>query len=282
MDIVRTEELTWDLIVPNTRGGDIYRKVIRAAEDGPGVAYDVRIELFSEGDRAYTSIRHRHDFEQLRFAVQGSMDLGFTVLDEGDVGYFPANAYYGPQKCADAIILIAQWGDNFITKSANDRAVAELKAKGEFVDGIYRGIDNDGKSYNKDPLNAIWEQVHQRSYVPQQPRYRQPVVMSPGAFGWVDDGPARRRRLGCFTENETEVEIVEWTADGALVVQHNVDARPTLLFTTKGAFRHEQGEFLAMTGVWAEPGEAVELEAEAGSEMLLVRFPAPDARITLG
>ena len=32
MHIVDTTQLTWDLIVPNTRGGDIYRKMIRRAE----------------------------------------------------------------------------------------------------------------------------------------------------------------------------------------------------------------------------------------------------------
>ena len=93
MQIVHTPRLSWDLIVPNTRGGDIYRKMIRSAEGGRQVSYDVRIERFGEGDRGYNSIRHRHDFEQLRFAVSGRMDLGFDVLEEGDVGYFPANAY---------------------------------------------------------------------------------------------------------------------------------------------------------------------------------------------
>jgi len=194
MQIVETEKLEWALIVPNTRGGDIYRKVIHTAQGGDGVSYDVRIELFSEGDRAYTAIRHRHDFEQLRFAVSGSMDLGFTTLNEGEVGYFPANAYYGPQKCAGAIILIAQWGDHFITKEASDRAVAELSETGKFSDGIYHGLDENGKPYSKDPLNAIWEQVFNRPYVPQPARYRQPIVMSPDAFGWSEpEGQVHRK-----------------------------------------------------------------------------------------
>jgi hypothetical protein len=105
---------------PNPRGGDVFRKVIRAAEGGAEVSYDIRLERFGEGDREYTSVRHRHDFEQLRFAAAGRMDLGFGMLEEGDVGYFPANAYYGPQRCDGALILIAQWGDRFITKEQSD------------------------------------------------------------------------------------------------------------------------------------------------------------------
>jgi hypothetical protein len=283
MQIVETEKLTWDLIVPNTRGGDVYRKVIKAAESGDGVSYDVRIELFGDGDRGYASIRHRHDFEQLRFAVSGSMDLGFTVLNEGEVGYFPANAYYGPQKCEGSIILIAQWGDYFITREDSDRAVAELSETGQFVDGIYHGVDTTGKPYNKDPLNAIWEQVHKRPYVPQHPRYRQPVVMAPEAFGWSDqEGAVRRRRLGRFTENDTEVEMISWVEDGTFHTQVvEDDQRPTLLFTTQGTFSHDETRFGARTGLWIESGESAKVEAQAGSEALLVRFPAPSSRITL-
>lgn len=81
MQIVDTTRQSWDLIVPNPRGGDVYRKQIRSAEGGRQVSYDARVELFGEGDRAYSSIRHRHDFEQLRFAVKGRMDLGFAVLE---------------------------------------------------------------------------------------------------------------------------------------------------------------------------------------------------------
>ncbi|MEV8517641.1 hypothetical protein [Dactylosporangium sp. NPDC051484] len=281
MQIVETDQAPWELIVPNTRGGDIYRKVIRAAEGGDRVSYDVRIERFSKGDLAYTSIRHRHDFEQLRFAVSGKMDLGVETLEQGEVGYFPANAYYGPQRCEDAIILIAQWGDHFITKSDSDRAVAELAATGKFTDGIYRSVDAEGKPFNKDPLNAIWEHVFQRPFKPQRPRYKQPVVMSPGAFGWDDaERPIRSRRLGSFTENEVEIEFLSWIDDATFEGPAD-DVRPTLLFTTVGEFRHGERLFGSLTGVWIEPGESVTLAATAGSELMKVKFPGADSRITL-
>jgi hypothetical protein len=283
MQIVDTTQQSWDLIVPNPRGGDVYRKVIVGAEGGRQVSYDIRIELFGEGDRTYTSIRHRHDFEQLRFAVSGRMDLGFGVLEEGDVGYFPANAYYGPQKCEGAIILIAQWGDRFITKAQSDRAVAELRQNGEFADGIYRSVNAEGRPYNKDPLNAIWEQVFQEPYVPQAPRYRQPVLMTPSAFGWSDpEGAVRRRHLGVFTENALEIETVQWTDDGPWDLRVAADDhRPTLLFTTAGNFTHDGAPVGPLTALWAEPAEGIKIDGESGSELLMVRFPSPSSRITL-
>ena len=283
MQIVDTTKSPWELIVPNTRGGDVYRKVIVAAQGGDQVSYDVRLELFGEGDRAYASIRHRHDFEQLRFAVSGRMDLGVAMLNQGEVGYFPANAYYGPQKCDGAVILIAQWGDHFITKADSDRAVAELSAAGEFTGGIYRSAGPDGKPFNKDPLNAIWEQVFGKPYTPQKPRYAQPVVISPDGFGWSrPDGPVRTRRLGVFTENDLAIETLAWTQDGTYHAPPAAgDQRPALLFTTAGEFTGNGQSFGALAGLWAAPGEPITLHATAGSELLKVRFPAPASRITL-
>jgi hypothetical protein len=282
MQIVDTTKSPWELIVPNTRGGDVYRKVIVAAQGGDQVSYDVRLELFGEGDRAYASIRHRHDFEQLRFAVSGRMDLGVAMLNQGEVGYFPANAYYGPQKCDGAVILIAQWGDHFITKADSDRAVAELSRVGQFTDGIYRSAGPDGKPFNKDPLNAIWEQVFGRPYTPQKTRYTQPIVISPDGFGWSGpEGPVRTRRLGVFTENEMAIESVAWTEDGTYHARPDAgDQRPTLMFTTVGSFTCDGARFGALTGIWAGPGEHIQLDATSDSELLKVRFPAPSSRIT--
>jgi hypothetical protein len=284
MRIVDTTRQPWELVLPNPRGGDVYRKVIRAAEGGTQVSYDIRFERFGEGDREYTSVRHRHDFEQLRFAAAGRMDLGFAKLEEGDVGYFPANAYYGPQKCDGALILIAQWGDRFITKQQSDEAIAELAKHGEFRDGIYRSVDERGRPYNKDPLNAIWEQVFGEPYQPQQPRYRQPVVITPAAFGWsAGDGVTRRRKLGVFTENGLAIESVQWTGGGSFrVAASESDRRPVFAFTTAGSFSRDGQAFGALTGVWADSGEGFRVDGEAGSELLLVRFPGPTSRITLG
>jgi hypothetical protein len=283
MHIVDTTQLTWNLIVPNTRGGDIYRKMIRSAEGVRHVDYDVRIELFSGGEGTYKSIRHRHDFEQLRFAVSGRMDLGFDVLEEGEIGYFPANAYYGPQECSDALILIAQWGDRYITMAQSSAIVAELKRIGEFKDGFYQSVDEQGRPYKIDPLNAIWEKVFSEPYVPQAPRYKQPVLMTPSAFGWSEpDGATRTRRLGVFSEISLEIATVQWVHDGPLHVQLGAnDQRPTLLFTTAGTFTHDGLNFGPLTGVWIEPGESLKIEGSAESELLMVHFPPPSSQITL-
>jgi len=144
-------------------------------------------------------------------------------------------------------------------------------------------VSEQGRPYNQDPLNAIWEQVFKQPYKPQQPRYRQPVLMTPSAFGWgAQEGPTRSRELGVFTENGVEVKSVQWREDGSFEVPASAsDLRPTFLFTTSGSFGHHGVQFGPHTGVWGDPGEGVKVEGAAGSEALMVRFPEPSARITL-
>jgi hypothetical protein len=88
---------------------------------------------------------------------------------------------------------------------------------------------------------AIWEKVFGEPYVPHAPRYKRPVVITPSGFGWSEpDGATRNRRLGVFGETALEIETVQWVQDGPLYVQlAEDDARPTLLFTTFGAFEHD-------------------------------------------
>ena len=107
--------------------------------------------------------------------------------------------------------------------------------------------------------------------------------MSPDAFGPSEpEGPVVRRRLGRFTENDTEIEMISWVEDGTFQTQVSEDDdRPTLMFTTSGSFSHNGTQFGARTGLWTDPGQSDKLEATAGSQLLLVRFPGPTSRITL-
>jgi hypothetical protein len=181
------------------------------------------------------------------------------------------------------VLLVVQWGDRFITKDQNDRAVAELSAVGEFHEGIYRSVDKQGRRFNKDPLNAIWEQVFGEPYVPRTPRYHHPIIMTPGAFGWSEaEGAVRRRRLGEFTEHRFAIEMVQWVDDGSLTVSsEDQDRRPTLLFTVTGTFAQQDAEFGPLTGVWGDAGESIAVTGAAGSQALVLRFPEPSSHITL-
>jgi hypothetical protein len=86
-----------------------------------------------------------------------------------------------------------------------------------------------------------------------------------------------------FTENSLELESVQWVEDGSFEVGGDPsDRRPTFLFTRSGQYTVDGVHFGALAGAWAGPGENGKIDASAGSELLLVRFPEPSSEITLG
>src|SRR5260370_40814573 len=110
--------------------------------------------------------------------------------------------------------------------------------------------------------------MFQKPYIPQKPRYTQPIVISPDGFGWSrQGGPVRSRRLGVFTESDMAIELVAWAEDGTFHSQlAEGDKRPTLMFTTAGSFSCDGPHFGALTGIWADAGESVQLHAPPRSE----------------
>jgi hypothetical protein len=89
--------------------------------------------------------------------------------------------------------------------------------------------------------------------------------------------------LGVFTENELEVETIQWAESGSWDFQPaENDHRPTLLFTTVGSITHGSRRFGPLTAFWVESGQHLTIDGEKESELLIVRFPEPSSRITLG
>src|SRR5262245_28001226 len=64
--------------------------------------------------RRFNSPRHRHNFEQIRYQLEGVLDYGRDgKLTAGMVGYFPEAVYYGPQSQDPSIsckTIVLQFG----------------------------------------------------------------------------------------------------------------------------------------------------------------------------
>jgi hypothetical protein len=88
-------------------------KLSALAEDGLGFRF-MRGE--SSGNKPIHVPRHHHPFAQIRWAEKGPRCYGFKeYIEEGDVGYFPRAAYYGPELLGDQAGLISttlQFGFN--------------------------------------------------------------------------------------------------------------------------------------------------------------------------
>jgi hypothetical protein len=145
---------------------------------------------------SYYSPRHRHNFDQVRFQLEGDFDFASDgVMKEGCLGYFPEGTHYGPQSSnSENSTLVLQFGgasgSGYIAANEYEKAAAELARHGSFARGVYTRLKPDGGKINKDAYEAVWEEVNGRPLVYPPERYLRPVFMDPASFDWT---PLRRK-----------------------------------------------------------------------------------------
>jgi hypothetical protein len=273
MEIFETDQLEWEPVAHNSRSGVIMRKFIRESELVPGVGYGCDLYFYTSDGEQFTTPRHHHDFDQIRFAISGTMDFGHqNVTQAGDIAYFPAGAFYGPQKIDEAKIFIIQWSPFWVTRAQHDAAMIEMTAEGEFTGGFYVARDESGVEQKKDSLNAIWEHVfHRPSFFPEI-RYSGPVVMHPDAYQWVATGQGTSiKMLGRFTERDLQIYKVRWDDEES---KHQLGAeRTSCVFVQQGSVSVTGTPYGPEAMMWSEFGETNDLVGSAGAEAICIGFP---------
>jgi hypothetical protein len=188
------------------------------------------------------------------------------------VAYFPAGALYGPQRSEGCSILILQWSNTWVTRPAQAKALEQLRARGEIIDGKFWWTDGAGTRRSQDSVNAIWEQVHGRKLTFPEPRYIKPILMRPAAFDWPEGNDTFAvKPLGRYTEHDLGISVVRWLREGDLEL---ADDRTELVFSLTDGLQHDGATCAARTAVWSDAGESATVAASAGTEALLVRFPS--------
>src|SRR5208282_4147299 len=77
------------------RGGTLHFR--RLLDGPPGTLGNFSLVLAGSAGEYY-SPRHRHNFEQVRYQLEGTLDFGRTgKMPPGSIGFFPEGAAYGPQ-----------------------------------------------------------------------------------------------------------------------------------------------------------------------------------------
>ena len=212
MKIVQTDEIPLRRALEH-RGGIFHGRIM--VEGAPGALDNFQVSYGQMGGD-FNSPRHRHNFEQIRFQLEGVLDYGRDgKLVQGMVGYFPEGVYYGPQSQDPSInckTIVLQFGgasgSGYLSQAEVKAGMDELKSEGEFKDGVFRRrADVEGKR-NLDGYQAIWEHVNDRPMVYPKPRYPQPIFMDPATYDWVpvEGAPGvAEKLLGVFTERRSEV-----------------------------------------------------------------------------
>jgi hypothetical protein len=190
----------------------------------------------------------------------------------GSVGYFPAGTEYGPQYIEDAEQLLIQWGPTLVSKADNDAAIMRLKKRGEFRAGMYEYVDAAGCLQRVDSLQAIWEEAFGRPLQIPPRRYSQMVLADTNAFDW---GPGEQphlqhRRVGRFGADDLVIDVVRWTADGALDL---LAERTSLLFVSAGDIQIDGVHRGPGTAAFSDHGHDDRIIGAVGTELLLIGFP---------
>src|SRR5262249_2622142 len=142
-------------------------------------------------DGDFLSPRHRHNFDQFRVQLEGTMNFDRNgKMAPGTVGYFPEGAPYGPQTSdGRSVTAVLQFGSasgsGYLSPEEVEAATGELKKFGTFKDGLFhRNAEVEGRR-STDGYQAIWEHVNGRVMEYPKPRYRDPIMADPANYEWL-------------------------------------------------------------------------------------------------
>jgi hypothetical protein len=269
-----TAAMPWDPVKANTRTGKISRKFIREGELAPGVGYTSDLVKYHGGHGVFSAPRHRHNFDQIRLTLSGETDYGYEqVAGPGDATFFPAGAYYGPERFEAAEIFLLQWSPDWVTREQSDAAYAELAKTGEFKEGFYVSTGADGQEVRKDGTNAVWEAVNGKPLVIPSPKYRQPILMRPEGFGWRDESSGVEvKDLGHFTDHDLNVVTYRWSETAELQLSAE---RTQILWIDSGAVSLDGRELGEKTMLFSDFGERHDLRGVRAGEATCIGLPVP-------
>ncbi len=239
-----------------------------------GVNYNLTLTRYGSDADAFVTPRHHHTFEQVRAPLVGDLNYGpGEQVPEGWLSYFPAGAPYGPQRVSGGVILLLQFGTDYLTSDQYKRAHAALETRGHFEGGDYHDTDPaSGEARVRDAVDAVWTEALGRPIRHPRPRYPAPILIDPDAFDWTplaEDPLVQCKRLGSFTERDVSLSRIR--LDGG-VLGLGPD-RTQLVFSLSDGLEVDGGVRPRWTAVWSARGEEVAVSGTGGVEALVVQLP---------
>jgi hypothetical protein len=258
------------------RGGTFYGRLLLEGE--PGTLGNFQFTLGQSGGDFY-SPRHRHNFEQFRFQIAGTLDFARNGKTKpGMVGYFPEGVYYGPQSQQSdeqPLTAVLQFGGagggGYLAQAEVKAGMVELQKYGEFKDGVFRRKDGAPGKKNLDGYQAIWEAAHGKPMKYPRGRYDNPIFMDSTSYDWVPVEGQRgvsEKLLGVFTERRSAAEFVKLDT-GA---QYLAKGRGIYL-VVKGAGAIGDQTYRALTAIYLTDSETLRFGADETTEMLHLGLP---------
>lgn len=277
MKIARSSTMEWHRNALHIRAGaGLQLKRLLTGMPGTPENYMCNIAK-NEGD--YASPRHRHNFDQIRIALEGDMRISPNqVVKQGQIGYFPEGTYYGPYDDAGRArtTMIVQFGgasgSGYMGDAAEKTARDSLLKEGEFRDGIFHRTSGEGRK-NQDAYEAVWERCMGRKLEYPKQRYDMPVVLDPNGFAWRPTGDAgvSFKRLGTFTERETRLDMIRLEKGASWTVP--AEAAIRILFVLEGSGKCTGEAYDRHAAIEAQPDDRPVFVADSETEIICLVMP---------
>ena len=273
MQIVHADQVEWKRGLQHRGGTFHYRHLL---EGTPGTVGNFHLGI-GQQDGDFASPRHRHNFDQFRFQLEGTMNFDRDgKMAAGTLGYFPEGAAYGPQSSEGrSVTAVLQFGgasgSGYLSPQEVAAGTEELKQFGSFEGGIFRRNDDAEGRRNTDAYQAIWEHVHGRRMDYPKPRYRDPIMVDPQNYDWlaVDGMPGvRQKPLGTFTERACAAALLTM-ARGA--TYRGAPRGVYLVLSGSGVVGATP--YRALTAFHLDEGEAADVVAREETELLRLTLP---------
>jgi hypothetical protein len=259
------------------RGGTFHSQT--TAEGQPGTPGNFKFSLSRLGTD-YSGPRHRHNFDQYRYMIEGHSEYGRDgELKSGMLGYYPEGVHYGPQvNTTEIFCAVLQFGgasgSGYLLPREVKAGMEELKKFGEFKDGIFHRHETIPGRRNTDAYEAIWEHVHGRDMVYPKGRYSAPIFADANNYDWT---PVERasgvgeKLFGIWTERRTLARLLKIDAD----CDYEAAGRGVYLVLA-GAGACDAKPLKQYTTVYLDHGERARLRANERLEIL--HYGLPDLR----
>jgi hypothetical protein len=276
----------------HVRKGGVGREIRRLLEDDApdGFNFWFARSVNHGGEGAFESPRHKHTFQQIKFAESGAIDVTpGQYIETGGIGYFPRGAYYGPQRREDCVSLVVQYGFNgehqrgHYWEDRRAEALERLNARGRIVDGVFIETDPDtGETKTRDSMDALYDERYQmlksKPLTIPPPAYDAPILMHPSAFTYFEFGPGvELKYLGRFFDQagpngDVTISMLRLTG-GTYALRAD---RPQIAWAVSPGLKVEGRTCPELTSIYSPRGEEGLVAGDDGIEVYMIEFPRLD------
>lgn len=243
----------------------------------PASPGNFKFGLFRQYGEMY-SPRHRHNFCQFRFRLEGTADYSSDgTMTPGMIGYFPEGVYYGPQRktSGDAYVAALQFGgpsgSGLLTPKQIRDAKQELLKFGVFEKGVYHRNEGVPGKKNMDGFEAVWEHVMGRAVKYPDAQYGAPVLMHMDNYAWRPvEGSAGLSIKAMATFTDCNIPCNAYRLDSGSEFLPN---QRGIYLVLSGEGTLQDGPFRRHTALYLDTGETARFKADQPSEILLMGMP---------